>query len=225
MKTKNKMVWGIILILIAVALIMFSAFPGIMLADIAAWKIVTAIILFCWFINNAVLGDSLAEHFNIFLPIALGLIVFEKDIAKALNKPEDLFSNWIIFIAAILLTIAVYLLFGKRRDHKDGWHKNNWSAGIFYLDASSGEDLKVENKLGAAEVYFQNVNESDADIPIHLEVNNSLGAMSIHVPEDWFIESNIVTSMGAVDVRKNVVVNGRRLIVTGENKKGAIEFK
>ncbi|MGN0517148.1 MAG: hypothetical protein ACI4II_00310 [Acutalibacteraceae bacterium] len=225
MKTKNKIAWGIILILVAVTLILFAAFPGFMLADIAAWKIIAAVILGYWLIDNLIFGDTLAEHFDIFLPVALGLIVFEKEIATALNKPEDLFSNWIIFISAILLTIAVHLLFGKKCVRKDGWQKNNLSAGIFYLDASSGENLKVENKFGAAEVYFKNVNESDADMPVHLEVNNSLGAMSIHVPEDWFIESDIVNSMGAIDIRENVIVNGRKLIVTGENKKGAIEFK
>ena len=196
-----------------------------MLADIAAWKIIAAILLGYWLINNVIFGDTLAEHLSVFLPISLGIVVFEKEIATALNRPENMFSNWIIIASAVLLTIAVHLLFGKKCVHKKGWHKNNWSASVFYLDAASGKDLKVENKFGAAEVYFQNVNENDVDIPINLEVSNGYGAMSIHVPEDWYIESKIVTSMGAIDIRENVVANGRKLIVTGENKKGAIEFK
>ena len=111
---KNKIFWGIILIALAAVLLLYAFLPEFSLAGVSIWQIIAGGAIIYWLINNIFFGNSLAKRLDIFLPLSLLFIVFEKNIAHIVGRPENFANNWIVLAAGILLTIAVYLLCGKK---------------------------------------------------------------------------------------------------------------
>lgn len=112
--TKNKLFWGIILIALAVVLLLYAFLPDFSLGDISVWQIIAGGAGIYWLINNIFFGSSLAQRLDVFLPLALLFIVFEKNIAHIIGKPENFANNWVLLAAALMLTVAVHFLFENK---------------------------------------------------------------------------------------------------------------
>ena len=219
---KNRIVWGIILFGTAVALLLFAFIPQLHWAGVSIWKLLLAAVLVYWLLNNVIFGKTLAEHFQVFLPLGILFLVFQKEIALlATGREEKLVSDWTIILAAVLLTIAVDMIFSHTTTRKGG-HNNRMSSSVYYLDAQLGKHM-VANWMGDAEVCFENTDLPSSADPITLELNNKMGNVTVKVPRDWTVVLDLPSKLGHVEVRPNQTAEGRKLILQGENKMGNIE--
>lgn len=226
MKNHNKVFWAIILILGAAGLILGVTFPDIALLQIPVWKWVLSALLLYWLIKNLVWGERLADHFDIFLPLALAFCLFGPELV---GEKFGWNLAWKVVLAAVLLTIAVHLLFDRRRavhvssdsgfssaDEINGPQSNTFGSKVVYLDATKS-DHSVYNKFGSMAVHFQNTDVAEGPQEISLHADNSFGQLIITVPEGWIVNKNISKFAGEVDIKDRSVVSGSRILnITGE---------
>ena len=220
----NKIVWGIIFILAAVGILLVAFVPELQLLGVATWKWFVGALLLFWLLKNLIFGWDLSEHLDIFIPIALLMFVFEKDIAKLLTlKTDNIYNNWLIAGAAILLTIAVKLLFKNKGATKHSSRTFRFSDAVTYLDFSNDKEYSVRNKLGETNVYCQNIDGANG-LSFTLHVDNSLGELNIHVPDTCDVVVNVHNSLGEVNTRANGTLNVKTINIVGTNKLGEINI-
>ncbi len=218
---KNKILWGILLLVAAVGILLFALMPELSLISIPLWKWLAGVVLLYWLLKNAVFGQNLREHLCIFLPLGLLFMVFEKEIARCLGRSDDLANNWLILSAAVLLTAAVCLLFGKGVGVSKH-HHNRLASSVYYLDVQENKKHTVSNSLGETVVFCQNTDVGDNTAPVYLDVNNRLGDTTIHIPPEWSVSLKADNHLGNIQVRPNPLVSGREFILTGSNRLGEI---
>ena len=120
MKFRKRILWGIILLMLTAGLFLSVFFPEISpFYGIAVWKWFLGAVLLYWFIDHAVFGKSLCEHFDVFLPLGLGFMLFKSDIGRLSGVDFDLVNNWAVLGISVLLTVVVHLLFGSRSNDSD----------------------------------------------------------------------------------------------------------
>lgn len=223
MKTTKKIVWGIILIVIAAGLAVYAFMPELeWFSGISVWKLILGAVLAWWLINNLIFGKSLREHFDIFLPLGLLFIVFKSNIA---GGALDFISSWIVIVIAVLLTTAVNLLFedAGKKEHKcseaDGCMSSSGKSAI-YLDLAERNEFTTDNRFGSMHIYFQNTDMGDPAQSVKLNFSNEFGETVIHVPSDWRVTAQVKNSLGGFKVRPNPENCTRELIVSGSNRFG-----
>jgi predicted membrane protein len=98
------------------------------------------------------------------------------------------------------------------------------SASEKYIDCSTFEEEYFENKLGALEIRFENVDTYRGGGVLHVE--NHLGATEIYVPSSWNVKCNVENSLGSVEVNGegSEDENAPTITITGENHLGAVEI-
>ena len=78
--------------------------------------------------------------------------LFEKPLAKLAGKPApdyDLLNNWIVVLAALLLTVGTAILIPRRS--KDGAvTKGHLGNTTLYLDARELQEYNINDRLGRA---------------------------------------------------------------------------
>lgn len=74
--------------------------------------------------------------------------------------------------------------------------------------------------MGETTVFFQNSELGDQSQPVRLDLSNSFGAMTVHVPADWKITSYMSTEFGETYLRPNPTSFKRELFVYGSNQFG-----
>lgn len=223
MKRGKNITWGIILIIAGVAAVLLAVFPELGIASVPLWKWCAGALLLYWLLKKLIFGENLREHFDIFIPLALLFLLFEKNIAPLIGKEENFVNNWLILGAALLLTAAIYLLFPhKWVIGKKNGHHNRMSESTVYLDASENEPKSVSNSFGEMNVYYQNTDVGDTEQPVRLYAKNSFGELVIHVPADWCVKVKASNALGELSVRDNIVGNGREFILEGSNSFGEI---
>lgn len=112
-KASRPIFWGLALILCAVVLVLDST--GILpLRDsgITVWRIIVGLLLAAWAITSLIR----LKPIDAILPLAILFLVFEAPIATALGKGDDLVSNWIVIVAAILASLGLNMIFPKSGD-------------------------------------------------------------------------------------------------------------
>lgn len=114
-KSVRKIFWGIALILCAVILIL-DAVGVAPLRDtgITIWRAIVGLLLVAWVISEFIQKKPI----DAIIPLAILFLVFEAPIAHALGRADaNLISNWIVIVAAILLSIGLNLIFrGNGKD-------------------------------------------------------------------------------------------------------------
>ncbi|MBP5618140.1 MAG: hypothetical protein J6X61_03210, partial [Clostridia bacterium] len=127
--------WGIVLILAAVVLVLDGV--GVSLgAGMTPWRIVGAVFLAGWLICEIVR----LKFTNIFFPAAFLFLVLEEPIAIWMGRGEDatdLIANWVVLVAALLLTIGTKAIFHPKHD-EDGYKVAGGRIGsqTYYFDAT-----------------------------------------------------------------------------------------
>ena len=233
MKSK-KVFWGIVILLAAAAMIVLAVFPGIALIGVPIWKIVLAVLLVYWLIDNLIFGDSLREHFSIFLQLGLLAVLFRSEIAALVgaNTEDNFLHPGLVMGGAVLLTIAVALIFDGKSIVKTSHtapapqqsYGNSFGSKVNYLDFAAHTSFTVSNSFGETVVYCQNVDAADPTVPIYINVSNKFGETEIHVPADVTVSNEVRCSLGGVNARPNQSDGGRMLIVNGSNAFGEVQI-
>lgn len=230
------------LILIAVILILDAANVlsplTSVIGEISAFRIALGLFLLAFTAERIVKG----KLHEIFLPLALIFMLFEKNVAMLLGMENpNIVHNGILVLAAILLSVGFNMLFGnvkKKRtrrkvsaqinssakyEYSDNKTKCSLGSSAVYIDCETLSPRFIENNLGACSVYFENPEKYASDGSIHVE--NNLGSMTIHVPAAWSVVNMIESSIGSVHAPKCEKTDAFILTVYGENNLGSVSIK
>ena len=112
-KAPRTIFWGLALILSAVVLILDAAgiFP-LRGEGFTPLRIIFGLLLVAWAVTEVVQRKPIDAIF----PLAILFLVFETPIAHALGKGDDLISNWIVILSALLLTVGLNMIFRPSSD-------------------------------------------------------------------------------------------------------------
>ncbi|MBE6683397.1 MAG: hypothetical protein E7595_04495 [Ruminococcaceae bacterium] len=221
MKSKAyKIYWGVLMLIAAVALILYATGIGSNVLGLPLYKTLLTIVLIGWILYKIIFGADMHERFKIFTPLSLIAILLESEIASLAGLESDFINNWILFIAGILLDVAFGVIIPKKA--REG-HHNRLSSFTHYIDASNTKESTVTNKMGDSTVFFQNTELAEEYSRYELTLYNKMGNITVHVPADWCIDSRIFTQMGNTDIREGG--SGTvTLVLKGENKMGNIDI-
>lgn len=224
----NKLAFGLLLIACAVLIILDSVGVSLgFLSGIPAIKLVIGALLIVWTLTELIkLRIS-----GIFFPLAFLFMLFEKYIAKWAGLDSNIINNWLVILAAALLSIGCSLVFPKRKkatviydnSNTSGYSSNgktsSLSASTVYIDCNTFENESVVNELGSCQVFFSNVDEYKGGGT--LNVVNELGSMKINVPSTWKIITSISNDLGAVN--EPTESDGDKVIrIEGSNELGSM---
>ena len=227
MKT-SKLFWGLGFLLAAVLIILDIA--GIMptllsaVGEVSVFSLILGLLLLSYAIVRLCKG-RIAE---IFLPLALIFMLFEKNIAFLCGfESKNFVNNWLVLLIADLLSVGFSILFPHRKRKKHikvvkSESNNTFRSATVYIDCASTTPNTVINKLGECRVHFQNVDKYQGEQT--LTVSNSLGAMTVNVPSSWTLIVDVDNTMGDIDVPSPCDNGGPVLYINGENRLGALEI-
>ena len=199
----SSVFWGTVLVLAAVVLILDGL--GIKFADglFTPLRIIGGVLLLSWLIYEIVR----LRFTNVFFPLAFLFLVMEEPIAALMGRTEDnrdLISNWLVLLAALLLTIGFKAIF--RRSHiievnghsVDVGGKKKLGTVEVYLDPNDVDNCKVCDNLGTVNVYVVNRDQYNGNGLI--SVSDNVGQVIIHLPEDWNVITQVSDNLGHVSI-------------------------
>ncbi|MBO5039864.1 MAG: hypothetical protein J6L23_01835 [Clostridia bacterium] len=222
----NRLAFGLLFIACAVLIILDAVgFSLGFLSGIPAWVLILTALNLVWLID-LIVKLKISE---VFIPIAFIFMLLEKYIAGwcGLGK-SNIINNWLVFLCALLLMIGAKLItpkrrFGKRFSKIKHNHTSPGTASTVYVDCETeDETVTVKNELGACNVYFSNVESYKGGMV--LEVYNELGAMTIHVPKEWNIVTNIKNELGAVSASEEEGTTDKTIFINGKNELGSVRI-
>ena len=237
----SKILIGLFLIVLAVFLVLDAL--GVtrpldsIVGDVSFWQIVGGI---------ALLSVALTSLFKgrieeIFIPLALVFMIFERNIAFIAGAPEEnLINNGVVLLCAVLLSIGLTMILPTRRrfffikkgkkpsqegdviiESGSPAFENKLKGSQKYIDCTDFSYQAVSNHLGSVEIYFENTaNYKGGGI---LYVENHLGSVDIHVPADWCVRCEMDNSLGDIDTDGRSNQTGPTLTLRGENHLGSID--
>ena len=227
----NRIAFGLLFIACAVLIILDAVgFSLGFLSGIPAWVMILTALNLVWLID-LIVKLKISE---VFFPIAFIFMLLEKYIAGwcGLGK-SNIINNWLVFLCALLLMIGAKFLtpkrkfFSKKTQHifsGPNVHSNSrGNASTVYVDCASDDDaFVVKNEIGACNVYFSNAESYKGGMV--LEVYNELGAMTIHVPKEWNIVTNIKNELGAVTASEEEGTTDKTIFINGKNELGSVRI-
>ena len=191
-KSKNSIFWGIVLVAAAVLLILQGA--GVNLGyDISFWRIILGALCLAMLIDRLIR----LRFTEIVFPLAFLFLVFEAPIAHAIGRPEDdlnLINNWIVIVAALLLTIGLKAIIPER-GHRSF---DKISSSTMYLDGSDLSDVRIHDHMGSVQVFVTNKNMYQGGG--HILICDNMGTVKLHLPREWNAVVDIHDNMGRVSV-------------------------
>lgn len=161
--------------------------------------------------------------------LALLFMLFESNIAHLCGREDNnLINNWVVLLCALLIKIALHLLFGN--------HHCNWiwqwngrdkfinGSNTVYIDCDSFEHKYVENNLGATDIHFTNIEQYAGGGT--LKVENNLGQTNISVPAVWSLSMDNENNLGHIDAPcNNGTPGGPILHLNIENNLGHVSIR
>jgi predicted membrane protein len=227
---KSRIFWGVTMIVLAVALILSALGFNFWLPEgIATWQLILTALCLLWIVHSCVY-----KHFSqLFFPSIFVVMIFESEIAGALNIASgDLAPTWLFILIAVLLTVGSQLLFSHgvvvMHDTDGNEVKVNkgrvTGSSVLYIDCGEQFNERIENNLGSCSVYFSN-KEQFVSGSI-LAVENNLGSLVLHVPDEWVVTTTIENNLGSIKADGDAERTGEKVLrITGENNLGSIVIK
>lgn len=241
-----KIFWGVAFILVAVALILNAL--GVLASitspfgEVSVFALAAGLLLLSHTVVQLVKG----RIGDIFIPLSLIFMLFEKNIAHVMSlDKEDIINNWLLFGCACLLSLGFSILFSgfkkKKRhfklvhtfnddddddddDHCEIHHsEGNLGSTVKYINCDGFKYESIENNLGSFNVFFENVDKYEGGGV--LEIENNLGSMTINVPSSWRIDMKIENSLGGFKKPNDDGADGPTLKIRGENNLGGVTVK
>ena len=226
---KNKklglIIWGLALIFAAVWLILDST--GVIAVDggFSWWRILLGVLLGAWLVAVCIK----LRFTDIFFPLAFLFLVFEGPIATALGK-EDLINNWIILLAALLLTVGTKIVFSKHGvvhiSSGDTVSKNENVQGklgnsTVYFDAADIDAQKISDNLGKVDVFFTNKEQYPGSGV--LTICDNLGVVTLHLPKEWDVMTQTSDNLGRVFIPEKDVPGEKTITLVITDNLGKID--
>lgn len=227
---KDKIFWGVFLILAAVFLII----GGLgFLEGFSLWNILCAVFLVAVCIH----GIVRLEFGQILFSIALLCIIFDEQLGI------EALTSWTVLAAALLGTIGLHMLFhGRGRKsyytqyqsyHKEAFTerapsescreadeetvfcKSNFGSFIKYVNSTDFQFAALECSFGGMKVYFDNAVITGTSATVDLNV--SFAGVELYVPREWNVVNNARACFGGIDEKgRNMSSGTPSLILTGE---------
>lgn len=213
-----KIYWGILMLIFAAALIVCGTAGDGNIAGVPFFTMLMGIVLVGWIIAKVVFSREMREKFRLFLPLALLVMCFEKQIASLCGlENENFINNWLLLLAALIADIAIGFIIPK--NSKRG-HCNRFADSTHYVDAVTTKKSWINNHMGDSTVYYTNTDGIEG-ATFELNLKNTMGDITVHVPADWMVDNQLLNRMGDVSIRQN---QGSRctLKLMGDNKMGDI---
>ena len=222
---------GLAVVLLLEALHLTDAFLPV---GLPLWRILLGAVLAWWLIW----GVLKLQPFAIFFPLAGEVLLFERWILLTIgSEREEIASVHMMLLVAFLLSIGFTILkhacqptskilSGEQIAAKVSTGMNGKISGnsINYFDCTEPFHSTVENNLSATNVFFSNTELYRGESTLHLE--NNLGSLTLHVPEDWLVVSNLENSLGSISIPPSAHANPeKKLILNGENNLGSTTVK
>lgn len=155
---------------------------------------------------------------GIFFPLAFMFMIFEEYIALAIGAPDkNIISNWLVLLAALLLTVGFKLLIRKNVIYK----RSYFGGSAKYIDCTAFTEESFENNFGRMDIYFENTHAYKGDGRLIIE--NNFGSTFIHLPKNWNVKMNIENSFGSVKTPGYDPGLSKTVTVSGETNFGSIE--
>ncbi len=229
-----KLFWGLGFISLAIVLVLDAV--GVLapitsiVGEVSVLALICGLFLLCYAMAQLLRG-KIGE---IFLPLALIFMLFEKNIALVCGIGDangNIINNWLLLLCAVMLWIGFSILFsGMRRKKKrkkiefEVGHRHSGSIGssVRYIDCEGFKHESVENDLGSCVVFFENTDKYEGDGVLYID--NNLGSLVVNVPADWNVAVSIDNSLGTVTSPKPCS-GGRLLTVKGDNNLGSVVIK
>lgn len=234
-----KIFAGLGLILAAVLLVLDAL--GIItpivsvVGEITLFEIVGGLIIIALIIERLIRGKIP----SIFFFLAFLFMLFEENIAYVCGlENENIISNWLVLLIALLLTVGFSILFSSKKrkkfhishgsrggtlEYSGKYAESNLGASAIYVDCTTFSPSHIENNLGSCSVHFQNVESFKGGETLYVE--NNLGSICIHVPKEWTVKSSIENNLGGTNVASNELESDLVLYVKGENNLGSLSIK
>lgn len=219
----NKILWGILLIAIAAFLLLESLGISAPLTEAVGEISLGPAVIGLVFLGVAVSRLIRGKFHEIFLPLAIVFICFEKNIAFLLGKEDpDLISTGVLLVIALLLSIGVSLLTEGRKGIFRLSRKRTGRSTV-YVDCTHFVSEEIENNMGSCIVHFTGTESYTGGGVLNIE--NNMGSVLVRVPSAWKIRSNMENNMGSVTIPENNVQDGPTLTLTGENNMGSLKIE
>ena len=217
---KHKFFWGLAFVLLAVLIFLNSIFLDF---DIPVLRLFLGVACFVWLIKII----SRCHFPFVFFPIAFIFMLFEKYIAGWLGNSENIISNWIVLLCALLLCIGTGFMFSGFDFHNvnvvsfNG--RNRLTSIVKYIDCTDFVNDSVEVNMGRGEVFFENTDGYAGEGTLYVE--NNMSRLTINIPSSLKVICHIESNMGHTDIHVNNNSDGKTLYITGENNMGHTNIK
>lgn len=206
----SNLLFGILL-LVAAAYVLTRklGFWDILLHGMSVWTLILTIFLVVILVE----GVEKKSFGQILVPAALLLCVHSKRLSFGLISP------WSIFVAAILATVGLNILFPsfkrkRRLIKKDGqvilndaaytnetqsgdytYFENHFSSGVKYMTGEIS-DIQITSSFGSFELYLNNAQPKNHTC--HVDLTSSFGEVTVYIPASWMVVPNVRKSFGDV---------------------------
>lgn len=223
----SKLFWGLGFLVLAVLLILDAT--GVLapmfdyVGGITAWQIIAGVAILAFLLSRLFKGKIVP----LFIPLALLFMVFEKNVAFLLGRAgEDIVSNWILLLSALLITVGMAILLPKKKwgfsFFSSDDDKNIGKSKTYYIDCNDFTSKNIENNMGSCTVRFENTSAYKGGGALHVE--NNMGSLVINVPYEWHVITSVENNMGSFECRKKGTPGGPTIIIEGENNMGSLKI-
>lgn len=244
MKKNNAIIFGILVLIAGLGLLFFAFMPNQAVFTVPIWKWFLAAAIIYWMVKKIVFSKTLANRLSVFLPLALGFMLFESEIGTLAGKGTDFVNNWIVLAAALLMDGAIWIIFRPRAKkffseyHSDSHDSvsSGKSGGdgepvsfklgshIYYVDATTQSDVDIINQLGELKIIYQNTDTGDTSEDLCFNLVNQMGETTVYIPKSWHVDLSSDVSMGAVNCRPDSDVTTRTITVRIKNQMGEVNI-
>ncbi|MBQ9543768.1 MAG: hypothetical protein IJV00_01420 [Clostridia bacterium] len=210
LNVSRSVFWGAVLILAALILILEGA--GVSLGtNIGPIRIIAAVLFAAWFIYDAIK----MRFARIFFPLAFLFIAIEPVIANAVGDPNgngNLINNWVVLLAALLLTVGLKMLLPKSDGYEKAPNTRKLGNSTLYVNANDPSTCLIKDNLGNVKVFTVNRDEYAGGGKI--EICDNLGDVTVYLPLVWTINAVTTDNLGYVYVPKQDQNADRNKIIT-----------
>jgi len=238
MRSKKKIIWGIIFVLVAIFLLV-SQMGLIPEFTLGFWTIIWTLLSLAIFID----GIVKFRFSGIFFGIAFLAIIYDEMLGITQITP------WPVLGAALLLSMGCHMLFPKRKHEKivnmyvtrdndgveeridrgEGYEEETrfegedgecleftqvFKSGTKYIQSPNLKTMNVESVFGSMELYLNNAQLAGGVAT--LDIDNVFANTTIYVPANWIVEERTECVFGNVNYKGSSMADGRnKLILQG----------
>lgn len=219
----KKKLWGIAILTFVICLLLSSLGIDLTIAGVGIVDIVIACItvLICC----GLIADGNVSAFP--LPLAVGFLIVEDSVAVLVGRAgEDLISNGLVIVCAVLLCIAVSFLEpsseGKYRRAGGPAFTVKFGEDSRYIDCADFGHFWYRVKCSDGNIFFENVELYKGGGT--LNVMCKLSEVTVNVPSGWKIRCDVENKLGECSVPQQICSDGPEIHIVGQVKLGSLNI-